>query len=97
MFASLAEKAIKEQLYERAMRLSLAAYPVPGSPPWMPMSPELEAKLGGAALMSRYRLTLRSHTGPLLQAAYSPDGTALATTSQDWSVRVWMPKPARSA
>ncbi|MCT2592998.1 hypothetical protein LHJ74_24310 [Streptomyces sp. N2-109] len=35
--------------------------------------------------------TLTSHTGPVRAAAVSPDGTWLATTSTDQTVRIWDP------
>jgi WD40 repeat protein len=35
------------------------------------------------------RLMLRGHAGPVLYAAYSPDGTKIVTTSADHTARLW--------
>jgi WD40 repeat protein len=51
--------------------------------------PEAEDALHRAVLASRARLTLSGHTAQLVTVAYSPDGTRLATASQDGTAKVW--------
>ena len=51
--------------------------------------PEAEDALHRAVLASRARLTLSGHTAQVVAVAYSPDGTRLATASQDGTAKVW--------
>ena len=51
--------------------------------------PEAEDALHHAVLASRARLTLSGHTDSLVTVAYSPDGTRLATASQDGTAKIW--------
>jgi WD40 repeat protein len=48
-----------------------------------------ENALHQALEVSRIRLTLAGHTEPLSDVAYSPDGTRLATSSGDRTIKVW--------
>ncbi len=50
---------------------------------------EAENALHRVVLAARAPLTLRGHTDWVDQAAFSPDGTRIATVSQDGSYRVW--------
>jgi WD40 repeat protein len=42
-------------------------------------------------------LTLKGHTRPVFHVAFSPDGTRLASSSGDETVRVWDARAAREA
>jgi WD40 repeat protein len=53
--------------------------------------PLLEAQdaLHRAVQASRVQLTLRGHTGEITGLTFSPEGTRLATISDDGSIRIW--------
>ncbi|MGQ0604202.1 MAG: nSTAND1 domain-containing NTPase, partial [Anaerolineales bacterium] len=51
--------------------------------------PEAEQALHQAVQASHARLTLTGHTGDVTGIAFSPDGTRLATASDDQTARVW--------
>jgi hypothetical protein len=54
-----------------------------------PPLPAAEDVLHQAILSSRVRLTLRGHTGPVRDGAFSPDGKRLVTASYDGTAKVW--------
>ena len=51
--------------------------------------PQAEDALHRAVLASRARLTLCCHMDSLVTSAYSPDGTHIATASQDGTAKIW--------
>ncbi len=51
--------------------------------------PGLEQFLHSALLQSSVRLTLRGHQDPVQSIAWSPDGSKLATASDDHTAKVW--------
>ncbi len=51
--------------------------------------PEAATALHRAVLASHLQLTLVGHTGAVWNVAYSPDGTRIATSSQDGTAKVW--------
>ena len=51
--------------------------------------PEAEDALRRALQASRIELTLRGHTADIWSAVFSPDGTRIATASDDGTARVW--------
>jgi WD40 repeat protein/basic membrane lipoprotein Med (substrate-binding protein (PBP1-ABC) superfamily)/DNA-binding SARP family transcriptional activator len=55
----------------------------------LPVEPEAENALHHALTASRVELVLRGHTRRVSNLAFSPDGTRLATASQDGTVQVW--------
>ena len=67
---------------ERSILLALQA---------LAMAPTLEAEnaLHQAIQSSRVLQTLRGHGGPVLFLAFSPDGSKIATTSEDGTAKVW--------
>jgi WD40 repeat protein len=73
VFTSLAATALNDELFDRAMRYALQAYPAPGDIPWLtPFSTELEGKLAGAANSTRlYRLGGYSVAG--VKTIFNPD------------------------
>jgi len=54
-----------------------------------PPVPAAEDTLHRAILSSHVRMTLRGHSGAVESVAWSPDGTRLATGSQDGTAKVW--------
>lgn len=74
VFTKLAAQAMDEEQFDRAMRYALYAYPAKGTWPWTPVSPELEGRLGVAAMASRLRATFRHPGEVTVTAAFSPDG-----------------------
>jgi WD40 repeat protein/energy-coupling factor transporter ATP-binding protein EcfA2 len=52
-------------------------------------SAEAEEALYRAVQASQLQATLAGHDGPLTAVAFSPDGSRLATASNDTSVRIW--------
>ena len=74
VFTSLAETALDDEHFDRAMRYALQAYPAPGDIPWLtPISNNPEAKLAGAANSTRlYRMF--SGWRFRLKPTFSPDG-----------------------
>jgi WD40 repeat protein len=58
-------------------------------------APETELALRQAALESHARFALRGHDDVVWSAAYSPDGSRLATVSQDGTVVLWDPVTGR--
>ncbi len=89
VFASLANRASAESRFELAMRYALAAYKPPGAMPWTRDHPDLEARLGGAATMSRFQASFGDGGSPVRSAALSPDGKRIATASQNAAVVIW--------
>jgi WD40 repeat protein/transcriptional regulator with XRE-family HTH domain len=73
---------------ERSILLALQAVALTdavGQPPLL----EAQDALHKAVQTSRVQLTLRGHTSELMGLTYSPDGTRLATISDDGSVKIW--------
>jgi WD40 repeat protein len=73
---------------ERSILLSLQAVTLTnaaGEPPLL----EAQDALHQAVQTSRAQLTLRGHTHELTGLTFSPDGTRLATISDDGSVKIW--------
>ena len=51
--------------------------------------PEAEDALHRAVMAARARLTLCCHADSLVTVAYSPDGSRIATASQDGTAKIW--------
>jgi Novel STAND NTPase 1/Bacterial transcriptional activator domain/WD domain, G-beta repeat len=79
---------------ERSILLALQAVSV-GRPIGGSALSNAEEALHHAVVSSRLRLTLRGHTASVSGAAFSPDGTRLATFSYDGSAKVWDARSGR--
>jgi WD40 repeat protein len=90
VMTSVAQRAIEEGYHDRAMRVALHGLPPPGSLRFLaPWSDALEAKLAGAALLSRLQARLVGHQGWVMCVRFSTDGTRMVTCSEDGTARVW--------
>jgi hypothetical protein len=95
VMTSAGDKAIKEGLYERAIRIAVQGLPRAGALPPFSLGWEalevrgLEAKLAGAAEASALRLVLQGHTDTVVSASFSPDGARIVTASSDRTARLW--------
>src|SRR5262249_41245318 len=89
LFTSLATQALKDEMFDRAMRFALRAYPARGAILSAPASSALEGKLAGAAWLSHLRRVLVGHAGAVRAIAFSPDGKRVVTASDDNTARLW--------
>lgn len=95
LMTAVADRAIGEAQYERAMRAALQGLPPSLRWPYFAIGWSedemrgLEVKLAGAAQGSLLRLRLIGHTGAIRNIGYSPDGTHIITASDDGTARVW--------
>jgi hypothetical protein len=95
LMTSAADKAIKEGLYDRAMRIAVQGLPPAGALPLFSLGWEaseirgLEAKLAWAAQARTVRTVLQGHTDAVTSASFRPDGARIVTASKDKTARVW--------
>lgn len=73
---------------ERSILLALCAVSVTHSEN-EPITPEAEDALHRAVQTSRVRLALAGHTARVWGITFSPDGTRIATASEDKTVKIW--------
>jgi WD40 repeat protein/serine/threonine protein kinase len=89
-----ARMLIPENRESEALLLAVQAVGVHG-PDWVNVPREatdgLEHVLAEDVIVVRSSVILEGHEGPVVALAYSPDGTRLATASQDQTARVWDP------
>ena len=90
VLTGLAQEAIEGGYFDRAMRIAVHGLPPPGALPFVTYwSRELEAKLAGAALMSRQVAELRGHSGRVTSLAFDRKGTRVLRRAEDGSARIW--------
>ncbi|UPK26912.1 toll/interleukin-1 receptor domain-containing protein [Bradyrhizobium sp. 195] len=94
VMTSAAHRAIAEKRYDTAMRIAVEGLPPPGRLPvtlgWSTREVAgLEAKLAGAAQLSRLQRVLSGHTDTINSVAISTDGTRIVSGSSDRTARVW--------
>lgn len=84
VLTSLAQKAIDEEKFDRAMRIALLGLPPRGAVPFVsPWSQELEIKLAGSAAMDQQLCSFQSgETNTRAKMVMSSDGSRLAVHSQ---------------
>lgn len=69
--------------------LALAALPRELARPDRPFVSDAEAALESATFNQRELRDLRGHNGPVVAAAFSPDGSRAVTASSDETARIW--------
>jgi FOG: WD40 repeat len=89
VLTSLAQRAIHEGYYDRAMRIALQGLPPKGAIPWIShWSQALEAKLAGGAMQSGLKTECRYQVH-IASAEFSPDGSKVVTALDDGTARIW--------
>jgi WD40 repeat protein len=94
VLTSATDRAIADKKYDAAMRIAVHGLPSPGRSPmalgWSTHEVTgLEAKLAGAAQLSRLQRVLSGHTGAINSVAFSADGTRIVSGSADRTAPVW--------
>ncbi len=89
VYANLAAQAMRDEQYDRAMRLALQGSPPLGALPWTPFATSLQGRLAGGALLSRLHSVLKGHSGAVVSADFSRDGRRVVTASGDTTARLW--------
>src|SRR5262249_5668238 len=89
VYANLAAQAMRDEQFDRAMRLALQGSPPIGAMPWTPFVTSLQGRLAGGALLSRLHSVLKGHSGAVVWTDFSPDGRRVVTASDDTTARVW--------
>ena len=94
VLTSATDRAIADKKYDAAMRIAVQGLPSPGRSPlalgWSTHEVTgLEAKLAGAAQLSRLQRVLVGHTDAVNSVAFSADGTRIVSGSADRTARVW--------
>jgi WD40 repeat protein len=89
VYANLAAQAMRDEQFDRAMRLALQGSPPVGALPWTPFATSLQGRLAGGALLSRLYGVLKGHSGAVVWADFSSDGRRVVTASDDATARVW--------
>ena len=72
-----------------AAKLALAAWPRDGDDTATPRLKETLDALGQIVPYLRGRLSISGHEGPVISAAFSPDGARVVTSSDDNTARLW--------
>jgi WD40 repeat protein len=85
LLAGQAENELADGYYDRAILLALAALE------YYPYTPQAEHALGQAVSYNRALQIYSEHQSAVTSVAWSPDGTKIASSSTDNTVRVWDP------
>jgi hypothetical protein len=80
---------MRDEQFDRAMRLALQGSPPIGAMPWTPFATSLQGRLAGGALLSRLHCVLKGHSRAVVWTDFSPDGRRVVTASDDMTARVW--------
>ena len=94
VLTSATDRAIADRKYDAAMRIAVQGLPSPGRSPvalgWSTHEVTgLEAKLAGAAPLSRLQRVLSGHTDAINSVDFSADGARIVSGSADQTARVW--------
>jgi WD domain, G-beta repeat len=94
VLTSATDRAIADKKYDAAMRIAVHGLPPPGRSPvalgWSTHEVTgLEAKLAGAAQLSRLQRVLSGHAQGVNSVAFSADGTRIVSGSADQTARLW--------
>jgi len=90
VMSSIAQRAITEGRYDRAMRIAVQGLPPMGSPHLLkPWSTALETQLATAAEFSQLKVLFAGHEDGVLSAEFNHDATRVVTASLDKTARIW--------
>ena len=84
-----AREALRDEDSQMAELVALAALPASMSAPDRPVWFPAVSVLTDARSRERQRMLLQGHTGGVMSAEFSPDGTRVVTASSDNTARLW--------